>query len=87
MILNECVLHFFGCIIVEGFPNYPYQGAVMVMKNDDVYSIVNHSTSLTLLGVSELKDLLPFLPVKIDGLCGLQIRGRNYSNRIIFVCF
>ena len=47
----------------------------MVMKNEDVYSIVRHSNCVGLLGVSETRDLLPYVPVKIDALCGIKIQG------------
>ena len=49
------------------------------MKNDDVYSIVRHNThkALSLLGVKVTRNSLPFVPVKIDALCGIEIRGMN----------
>ena len=46
------------------------------MKNDDVYSIVRSSDDLFMLGLPELEGLSPLVPVKIDDLCGLGIRGK-----------
>ena len=56
-----------------------WQGSVMVMKNDDVYTIVNDSSysTLSLLGVKVTRNSLPFIPVKIVALCGIEIRGMN----------
>ena len=51
------------------------RGAVMVMKSGDVNSIALTSKDLALLGVSDLEGLLPEIPVKIDALCGQEIRG------------
>ena len=47
----------------------------MVMKNGGVYCIALTSNDLELLGFEETKDLVPLVPIKIDGLCGLEIQG------------
>ena len=52
------------------------------MKNDDVYSVMTSSTVghqlLRGLCNDEINEfLLPYVPVKMDALCGQQIRGMD----------
>ena len=53
--------------------------ALMEMKNCDIYSIVltSNDDDLCMLGVAEFESLKPLVPVKIDALCGLGIRGNE----------
>ena len=46
-------------------------------RNDDVYTIVsqNSYSALSLLGVKVTKGSLPFVPVKMDALGGIEIQG------------
>ena len=55
------------------------------MQNTDVYAIVSHSSFSALLRVSskENKDLLAFVPVKIQALCGHEIRSKgNFLDKL-----
>ena len=55
----------------------------MVMKNDDVYSMVSHSRYRRLLGMVEVEDLLPCVPTKIDALRGHEIRGMEHELKFL----
>ena len=50
----------------------------MVMKNDDVYF-----TSLSTNPDREIpikdQDLVPNVPVKLDALCGVEVRGKSLA--------
>ena len=48
------------------------------MKNGDVFSVALTSRDFMLLGVSESNALLPLVPVKVEAVCGLEIRGNSY---------
>ena len=50
----------------------------MVLGNGDVFSIAMTSEDLEMLGIRDTSGLLPLVPVKIDALCGLELRGWNF---------
>lgn len=50
------------------------------MRDDEVYFFLSRSTSLYLLPIDELDQIesaLPFVPVKIEGLSGQNIQGKE----------
>ena len=51
----------------------------MVMKNSDVYSMALASDDMELLGKENSETSLPLVPVKVDALCGQEIRGSSFS--------
>lgn len=65
------VIGFYDCCGIDDL----YGGAVMVMKNGDLYSIALTCDSIELLCQETVKSLLPLIPVKFDELCGKEIRG------------
>ena len=50
------------------------------MKGGDVYSIALTSDDLHLIGVADFGGLTPLEPVKVDAVCGLEIRGNDTDN-------
>ena len=56
------------------------RGALLVMKGGDVYSIALTSDDLHLIGVADFGGLTPLEPVKVDAVCGLEIRGNDTDN-------
>ena len=54
---------------------------MLVMNNEDVYSVMTCGTfgHLLLRGLcNEVTDRLPYVPVKMDALCGQDIRGTDF---------
>ena len=47
----------------------------MVMRNGDVYSIALTSKDVELLGTEGDATSLPLVPVRLDQLCGQEIKG------------
>ena len=71
---------FFGFyVIAESKP----RGGILVMKNDDVYSVVRDKDDLILLGVPDYSEALPMQAVKIKTLCG---KGIIRKHSLLFMC-
>ena len=65
----------------------PAGAGVLVMKNGDVYSIALTPDDVAVLGVSGAKDLTPLVPVKLEALCGQEIKGKNNPQEtVILTC-
>ena len=61
--------------LVDQEEDSPYSGGVMITRDDDVYFITRNPTFLGFHEATETQELLPFVPMKIEALCGQQIRG------------
>ena len=59
----------------DEFEKSEYAGGVVIMENDDVYFITRNYRELPPPLMNYPDDLLPLVPIKIDALCGQQIRG------------
>ena len=60
----------------------PYSGGVLIMRNNEVYFITRDSNDLSLRGGHDAGEFPPFVPVKVDELCGKEIRGSHMISRV-----
>ena len=63
--------------VSSGFVDAPPRGGILVMKNDDVYSVAGSTDDLKLLGIPGCAEALPLQAAKIETLCGKGIMRKH----------